>query len=27
LRVLDLGLELRVTGRGGLCVGVGHFPQ
>jgi hypothetical protein len=27
LRVFDLGLELRLAGRGGLCVGVGRFPQ
>jgi hypothetical protein len=27
LRDLDLGLQLRLTGRGGLCVGIGCFPQ
>jgi hypothetical protein len=26
LSSLDLGLKLRLVGRGGLCVGIGHFP-
>jgi hypothetical protein len=27
LRSLDLGLQLRLTGRRGFCVHIGCFPQ